>query len=174
MYFPQNKFQIHKHIWILDTFVIIRPARARPPVLGVPLPRVQPGAALLRGGRLPGLPLHPAHPPGQPGQVRSGRDERRQRMDQRRLPRHGGVRERSLDFPPPSLFILVSSCGHVAEGDEVFLRNYFYLRRSRQVIALWELLLLFEGECFEVMTLKVKVNFFWSRSHLNSSSFLPD
>ena len=43
---------------------------------------------------------------------------------------------------------------------KIFLRKYPYLRRSRQVIQLWELLLSFGVDCFEVMTLKVTVNFF--------------
>ncbi len=41
------------------------------------------------------------------------------------------------------------------EGSEVFTNSCFYLRRNRQVIERWELLLLLLLDYFEVMTLKV-------------------
>ncbi len=45
--------------------------------------------------------------------------------------------------------------------------SYFYLRRSRQVIEWWELLLLLGGDYFEVMTLKVDIRSRSTQGQLN-------
>ncbi len=63
---------------------------------------------------------------------------------------------------------LLCTESHKKHCSTITLFSLFYLRRSRQVIERWELLLLLLlllwGDYFEVMTLKAKVNFFWSRS----------
>ncbi len=62
---------------------------------------------------------------------------------------------------PPSTFTLPLSSGSLAWREFKIRTNYFYLRRSRQVIERWELLLLLllllllGGDYFEVMTLEV-------------------